>query len=95
MSSSITVFVEDDLSGKRPTANLPINGRSQTFAALFGGDGVKADLVGVNGDLPQGILIKFGPPKHPGKFTIGEQPTRVADGVPTDVSTWMIAAEKE
>ena len=91
----VQIFVENSQSGARPTNKVPVNGRSQTFAAMFG-DGIKGTSIGVNGQAPSNVKIMFGPPNGQSQqLNNNGNPSKVGNnGQPVDISQWTIGAQQ-
>lgn len=91
MASNVPIFVENYQTGYRPSANVPVNGRQQTFAAMFNNDNLVANVIGVNGDAPEFVTVRVGPPLGP-YFPISDSGAPLNLNGSTDISPWVIVA---
>lgn len=98
MSSSVSVKVTNNQTGKSATNQIPVNGRQQTIAAAFGSffpDG-KVIVSSIEVQKPaeaDGVNIVAGPPEGPYHAVKGDgTPLKVNDGAEKDISDWIIAA---
>jgi hypothetical protein len=101
MSSSVSVKVTNNQSGKSATNGIPVNGRQQTIAAPFSGffpDGkVIATVIEVQKPAEAtGVNIVTGPADGPYQPLKGDgTPLKVNNGAELDISSWIIAAIRQ
>ena len=100
MSSSVSIKVTNNQSGKSATNGVPINGQQQTIVAVFGGsfpdNKVIVSVIEVQKPAEAtGVNIVTGPPEGPHQQLRGDgTPLRVNNGAELDISNWIITATR-
>ncbi|ERF68442.1 hypothetical protein EPUS_03760 [Endocarpon pusillum Z07020] len=101
MSSSVSVKVTNNQTGKSATNGIPVNGRQQTIAAVFGSsfpdNKVVASVIEVQKPAEAvGVTIITGPANGPYQTVRGDgTPLKVNNGAELDISSWVIAAIRQ
>lgn len=101
MSSSVSVKVTNNQSGKSATVGIPVNGRQQTIAAAFGSSfpdrKVVASVIEVQKPAEAvGVNILAGPADGPYQPVRGDgTPLKVNNGAELDISSWIIVAVRK
>lgn len=86
---TVVIFVENRVSGARPSRPLPFDGKSHTFAELFG-PSIAGNFVGVNGQAPANAVIEVSGGVAPFKLNNNGTPSQLGAGAPVDISAWKI-----
>ncbi|KAF7507720.1 hypothetical protein GJ744_010149 [Endocarpon pusillum] len=101
MSSSVSVKVTNNQTGHGATHGIPVNGKQQTIASVFGGDfpdhKVVASVIEVQKPAEAvGVKIVAGPPGGSSHEVKGDgTPLKVNNGAELDISNWVITATKQ
>lgn len=89
----VQVFVENRMSGARRNIKVSINGRQESIASYLG-NGVTANVIGVNGSAANNVVVTLSGNGSSFKLNNNGSPTVVASGQPIDISQWNLTAKK-
>ncbi|KAK5207972.1 hypothetical protein LTR99_004068 [Exophiala xenobiotica] len=100
MTTSVSVHVEDRVSGKNANGNVPANGQKQTFGALYGtsfGGQVVANAIFVQTPATaQGLKIVVSDEHGTQKAVLDDNGTPFVIGSQAvDITHWYITAQKQ
>ncbi|KAK5192200.1 hypothetical protein LTR96_006232 [Exophiala xenobiotica] len=100
MTTSVSIHVEDRVSGKNANGNVPANGQKQTFGALYGtsfGGQVVANAIFVQTPATaQGLKIVVSDEHGNQKAILDDSGTPFVIGSqPVDITHWSITATKQ
>ena len=92
--STVSVAAENRVTGKYQKGNVTVSAKQETFAKLLNDhDGIQANYLSVDGNLPQGVTVYVGPPNNPNLYQLSTTPTQIGDQ-PIEISKWVVDAKK-
>lgn len=91
-AQTVVIFVENRVTGARPSRPLLLDGKLRTFAELFG-PGIAGNVVGVNGQASSGAIIEVSGGTVPFKLDNNGTPSQLGVGAPVDISAWKIVGK--